>query len=71
MGGAEADAVAAVLATNRRASRACGQPLGNRCSTSRAPTLAPPHAGPLHRDLPAAQDDLAGYGPAREAARSG
>ena len=41
MGSAEAHAVAGVLATNRCASRARGQPLGNRRSTSRAPSLAP------------------------------
>ena len=41
VGSTETYAIATVLATNRRASRGRGQPLGNRCSTSRAPTRAP------------------------------
>ena len=41
MGGEKTHAVAPVLATTRCASRARGQPLGNRRSTSRASTLAP------------------------------
>ena len=41
MGGAKTHAVTAVLATNHRAPRARGQPLGAKRSNSRVPTLAP------------------------------